>query len=78
MSELLQSYVGGRWYTAPDAGTPLPSAVDGSVVARISSTGLDVGHMVEYARSVGGPAMAKLSFHDRAAALKAEIGRAHV
>src|SRR5690606_15298792 len=36
MSELLQSYVGGRWVTPPDEGTPLLSAVDGSVVARLS------------------------------------------
>ncbi|WP_433710200.1 phenylacetic acid degradation bifunctional protein PaaZ [Nocardia sp. CA-084685] len=71
MSELLPSYVGGRWYTAPDEGTPLFSAVDGSEVARISATGLDVGHMVDYARTVGGPALARLTFHERAAALKA-------
>ncbi|MGW5112947.1 phenylacetic acid degradation bifunctional protein PaaZ [Nocardia sp. NPDC004123] len=71
MSHLLQSYVGGRWYSAPDEGAPLLSAVDGSEVARISSTGLDVGHMVDYARTVGGPALARLTFHERAAALKA-------
>ncbi|MGQ4618861.1 phenylacetic acid degradation bifunctional protein PaaZ [Nocardia sp. R7R-8] len=71
MSELLQSYVGGRWYTAPDAGTPLLSAVDGSEVARISATGLDLAHMVDYARTVGGPALAELTFHERGAALKA-------
>ncbi|WP_039797531.1 phenylacetic acid degradation bifunctional protein PaaZ [Nocardia araoensis] len=71
MSELLQSYVGGRWYTAPDQGMPLLSAVDGSEVARISSTGLDLAHMVDYARTVGGPALAALSFHERGAVLKA-------
>ena len=71
MSELLQSYVGGRWYTAPDEGAPLFSAVDGSEVARISSTDLDFTHMVDYARTVGGPALAALTFHERGAALKA-------
>lgn len=71
MSRLVQSYVAGSWYTAPDAGTPLLSAVDGSEVARISSTGLDVARMVTYARAVGGPALAELTFHERAAALKA-------
>ncbi|WP_433755731.1 phenylacetic acid degradation bifunctional protein PaaZ [Nocardia sp. CA-135398] len=71
MTELLRNYVGGHWYTAPDAGTPLHSAVDGSVVARISSTGLDTAHMVDYGRTVAGPALAQLTFHERAAALKA-------
>ncbi|MHA4854839.1 phenylacetic acid degradation bifunctional protein PaaZ [Rhodococcus sp. MSC1_016] len=71
MSKLLESYAAGRWYTAPDEGTPLLSAVDGSEVARISSTGLDLGEMVTYGREVGGPALAALTFHERAAALKA-------
>ncbi|BAH50834.1 phenylacetic acid degradation bifunctional protein PaaZ [Rhodococcus opacus] len=71
MSKLLESYAAGRWYTAPDEGTPLLSAVDGSEVARISATGLDLGEMVTHAREVGGPALAKLTFHERAAALKA-------
>ncbi|WP_072690960.1 phenylacetic acid degradation bifunctional protein PaaZ [Rhodococcus marinonascens] len=71
MSKLLESYAAGRWYTAPDQGTPLLSAVDGSEVARISATGLDLGETVTYAREVGGPALAKLTFHERAGALKA-------
>ncbi|WP_430335913.1 phenylacetic acid degradation bifunctional protein PaaZ [Rhodococcus sp. ACT016] len=71
MTTLLQSYAQGRWHTAPDEGTPLLSAVDGREVARISSTGVDVPGMIDYARSVGGPALAKPTFHERAAALKA-------
>ena len=71
MSKLLESYAAGRWYTAPDEGTPLLSAVDGSEVARISSTGLNLGEVVTYGREVGGPALATLTFHERAAALKA-------
>lgn len=71
MTTLLGSYAGGRWYTAPDDGTPLLSAVDGTEVARVSSTGLDFAAMVEYGRTVGGPALAAMTFHERAAALKA-------
>ncbi|OUC76312.1 phenylacetic acid degradation bifunctional protein PaaZ [Gordonia lacunae] len=70
MSRLLESYAAGRWFAAEDTGTPLMSAVDGSEVARISSTGLDVAGMVEYARTVGGPALRALTFHERAALLK--------
>ena len=39
---LLESYVAGRWYAAPDDGTPIADAVTGETVVRISSTGLDV------------------------------------
>ncbi|MGA8679109.1 MAG: phenylacetic acid degradation bifunctional protein PaaZ, partial [Acidimicrobiales bacterium] len=37
----------------------------------VSSSGLDVDRMAAYGRRVGGPALAALSFHERAGALKA-------
>ena len=67
---LLQSYVAGRWYSAPDEGTPIADAVTGETVARISSTGLDVPAMLDHARTVGGPALRELTFHQRAGLLK--------
>ncbi|MBY3985630.1 phenylacetic acid degradation bifunctional protein PaaZ [Rhodococcus fascians] len=70
MSSILESYAQGRWFVASDAGTPLLSAIDGSEVARISSTGLDVAAMIDYARTVGGPALADLTFHERGGLLK--------
>lgn len=70
MSRLLESYAEGTWYSATDEGTPLLSAVDGSEIARVSSSGLDVAGMIDYARTVGGPALAALTFHERAALLK--------
>ncbi len=70
VSTLLESYTQGRWFGAADRGTPLLSAVDGSEVARISATGLDRAAMVNHAREVGGPALAALTFHERAALLK--------
>jgi oxepin-CoA hydrolase / 3-oxo-5,6-dehydrosuberyl-CoA semialdehyde dehydrogenase len=67
---MLESYVAGRWYAAPDDGTPVADAVTGETVARISSTGLDVPVMLEHARGIGGPALRELTFHQRAALLK--------
>src|SRR3569833_2375642 len=67
---LLESYAAGRWYAAPDDGTPLADAVTGETVARISSTGLDVPAMLRHARTVGGPAVRELTFHQRAGLLK--------
>src|SRR3712207_8939827 len=67
---LLESYVAGRWYAAPDDGTPIADAVTGETVARISSAGLDVPAMLQHARTVGGPALRELTFHQRAGLLK--------
>ena len=71
MTDLLESYAAGRWFRATDEGTPLLDAGTGEEVARISSTGLDLGAMVEHARRVGGPALRALNFHERATLLKA-------
>ena len=71
MSALLESYAAGSWYRATDEGTPLLDAATGEEVARISSTGLDLAAMTDHARTVGGPALRALTFHERAGLLKA-------
>jgi oxepin-CoA hydrolase / 3-oxo-5,6-dehydrosuberyl-CoA semialdehyde dehydrogenase len=68
---LLHSYVGGRWHTATEDGMPLHDAVTGEEVARISSVGVDMAAALEYGRRIGGPALRELTFHQRAALLKA-------
>src|SRR5690349_1194094 len=68
---LLASYASGAWFRATDEGTPLRDAATGEEVARLSSTGLDLAAMTDHARSVGGPAVRSLTFHERAALLKA-------
>ncbi|MDP5227334.1 MULTISPECIES: phenylacetic acid degradation bifunctional protein PaaZ [Arthrobacter] len=70
MSPLLESYAAGRWFQAEDAGQPLLDAVTGQEVARVSTTGLDYAAMVAHGREVGGPAVRKLTFHERALLLK--------
>lgn len=70
-TRLLRSYVNGGWHTATDEGVPLRDAVTGEVIARVSSTGIDMGAALEYGRRVGGPALRELTFHQRAALLKA-------
>ena len=66
----LQSYAVGEWHTAGDSGLILTSAINGTEVAEISSTGLDFKDMVSFARNVGSPALAKYTFHERALMLK--------
>ena len=71
MTRRLESYAAGRWFTAQDEGRPLLDASTGEEVGRFSAEGLDRGEMTTYARTVGGPALRALTFHERAAMLKA-------
>jgi oxepin-CoA hydrolase/3-oxo-5,6-dehydrosuberyl-CoA semialdehyde dehydrogenase len=68
---LLESYTAGAWFSAADEGTPLLDAATGEEVARLSSTGIDLAAMTDHARTVGGPALRELTFHERAGLLKA-------
>jgi oxepin-CoA hydrolase/3-oxo-5,6-dehydrosuberyl-CoA semialdehyde dehydrogenase len=73
MMTLLRSYAGGNWITPADEGRPVLDAVTGEEVARVSSAGVDIPAALDYGRSVGGPALRELTFHQRAALLK-ELG----
>jgi oxepin-CoA hydrolase / 3-oxo-5,6-dehydrosuberyl-CoA semialdehyde dehydrogenase len=73
MAPVLRSYVGGGWH-APADGRPLHDAVTGEEVARISSDGVDMAAVLHHGRTVGGPALRELTFHQRAALLKALAG----
>ena len=67
----LQNYALGEWVVGSGAQATLLHAVSGEPVAETSSGGLDFQAMVRYARAVGGPALRRLTFHERAAMLKA-------
>jgi oxepin-CoA hydrolase/3-oxo-5,6-dehydrosuberyl-CoA semialdehyde dehydrogenase len=68
---MLRSYVQGRWFTPADEGVPLSDAVTGEEITRISSSGVDMAAALDYGRRAGGPALRELTFHQRAALLKA-------
>ena len=67
----LRSHVLGNWHTATDEGRPLFDAVTGEEIARVSSDGVDFGATLGFGRTTGGPALRELTFHQRAALLKA-------
>jgi oxepin-CoA hydrolase/3-oxo-5,6-dehydrosuberyl-CoA semialdehyde dehydrogenase len=71
MAPVLRSYVSGGWHRPTEEGRPLHDAVTGAEVARISSAGIDFAAALEHGRQVGGPALRALTFHQRAALLKA-------
>lgn len=66
----LRSYVLGDWFEAKSGFANVNSAVDGSVVAQVSSAGIDFAAVLDYARTVGGPALRRLTFHERADLVK--------
>jgi oxepin-CoA hydrolase/3-oxo-5,6-dehydrosuberyl-CoA semialdehyde dehydrogenase len=66
----LESYAAGGWKAGEGGDTQL-NAITGEPVAKVSSKGVDFKSMLEYGRKVGGPALRRLTFHERAMRLKA-------
>src|SRR5688572_1231816 len=66
----LKNYAAGKWIEGSGSGVPLYNAVTGDQVAIAGSEGLDFKGMLDYARNVGGPALRKMTFHERALMLK--------
>lgn len=67
----LLNYERDRWIAGDSGLSELPSAIDGSPVAIAGSGGLDFGEMLAHARTVGGAALRKMTFHERARMVKA-------
>jgi oxepin-CoA hydrolase/3-oxo-5,6-dehydrosuberyl-CoA semialdehyde dehydrogenase len=72
MTDILPSYVEDAWWTPSDPhhAATVRDASTGEDVARISAEGLDLGRVLEHARTVGQASLATLSFHQRAVLLK--------
>jgi oxepin-CoA hydrolase / 3-oxo-5,6-dehydrosuberyl-CoA semialdehyde dehydrogenase len=66
----LRSYVCGRWHEGQGNFVDVRSAIDGRLVAQVSSEGVDYGAALAYARDAGGPALRRLTFHERADLVK--------
>ncbi len=66
----LESYVQGRWIAPGGDWTGIRSAVTGAVVAEVGSGGITMAEVLDHARRVGGPALRRLTFHQRAEMLK--------
>jgi len=68
---IVRSYAEKRWIAGGGEPVALTSAVDGRTLGFASSVGLDFGAMVRFARRAGGANLRALTFHERAARLKA-------
>lgn len=69
--QTLKNYALGQWVEGTGKAATLFHAVTGEPIAEASSGGLDFKAMADYARTVGGPKLRALTFHQRAALLKA-------
>ena len=67
----LLNYERDRWVAGDGALAEISSAIDGAPVAVTGSSGLDFAGMLRHAREIGGPALRKLTFHERARMIKA-------
>jgi oxepin-CoA hydrolase/3-oxo-5,6-dehydrosuberyl-CoA semialdehyde dehydrogenase len=67
----LLNYARDGWVAGDGGLAEVRSAVTGEVIAETGSSGLDFKAMLDHARTVGGPALRALTFHERAHMLKA-------
>ncbi len=70
MTLMLKNYARDQWVAATGGLSDIRSAIDGEVVARTGSDGLDFRAMLDHARTVGGPNLRKMGIHERANILK--------
>ena len=67
----VQSFAEGRWCEGNGSAAELFHAVTGEKIGEVSSDGLDFAGVVRHARTVGGPRLRRMTFHQRARLLKA-------
>jgi oxepin-CoA hydrolase / 3-oxo-5,6-dehydrosuberyl-CoA semialdehyde dehydrogenase len=70
MARALESFAVGRWRAPASEGLAVVDANTGEPVATVSSQGIDAASMAEHARLAGTRALARATFHERAALLK--------
>ncbi len=67
----LGNYINGNWITGDGEGQTLYNAVTGESIGAATTKGLDFKAITDYARTVGNPALRKMTFHARGNMLKA-------
>ncbi len=67
---VLKSFIAGEWLGAT-AAKPLPSALNGDIVAHTHEEQIDFARAVDYGRRTGGKNLLAMDFQERALALKA-------
>ncbi len=66
----LGNYIQGKWVEGDGEGSALYNAVNGEVIAHATTKGLDFAAILDYGRTVGNPALRKMTFQERGNMLK--------
>jgi oxepin-CoA hydrolase/3-oxo-5,6-dehydrosuberyl-CoA semialdehyde dehydrogenase len=70
-TQQLLNYARDRWVPGEASSlAEIASAIDGTPVATTGSGGLDFGGMLRHARQFGGPALRRMTFHERSRMIK--------
>lgn len=67
----LGNFITGSWIEGDGDGQALYNAITGDQITSATSKGLDFAAIAAYARTVGNPALRKMTFHERGNMLKA-------
>ena len=67
----VENYIAGSWHGPAGPRTELLNASTAEPVAVVGTDPIDMVPVLDHARSVGGPALREMPFHERALALKA-------
>lgn len=67
----LGNYVCGQWIEGAGKGESLYNAIDGTEVAVAGAVGIDLSEVLNYGRTVGNPALRKMTFQERGRMIKA-------
>ncbi len=67
----LESHAAGEWVPAHGRLREIRAAATGEPIAVAGADDLDFGHMIDWAKEKGGPALRAMGFHERAKMLKA-------
>src|SRR5690554_743113 len=71
MNMKLKNYAAGKWVEGDGEGQPLYNAITGDQIATASTKGISFEEMLNYGRTVGSPALRKMTFQERGRMLKA-------
>ncbi|RMG76492.1 MAG: hypothetical protein D6707_12225, partial [Bacteroidetes bacterium] len=58
----IQSYIQGKWQSGKGKSRSVFNAVTGEKIGEVSSEGFDFKGILDYARTVGGPPLRKMTF----------------
>ncbi|MEO8719590.1 MAG: phenylacetic acid degradation bifunctional protein PaaZ [Ginsengibacter sp.] len=67
----LGNYITGKWIEGDGDGQHLYNAVNGEIIAKATTKGLDFASILEYGRKKGSPALRRMTFQERGRMLKA-------